>query len=147
MILKNKIQEITLDKKGIILNYKEREQKEILYSELNKIYITVNKTRPFYEFIIILISVCIATFSFLILQTNIILTLCLLIIFTTIVKMNTYKRYTLKICLKNGDIIKTKIPSKSKHETIDVVNDVKKEIYNYKIRKSNEGLLSYSVLI
>jgi hypothetical protein len=147
MILKNKIQEITLDKKGIILNYKEREQKEILYSELNEIYITVNKTRPFYEFIIILISVCIATFSFLILQTNIILTLCLLIIFTTIVKMNTYKRYALKICLKNGDIIKTKIPSKSKHETIDVVNDVKKEIYNYKIRKSNEGLLSYSVLI
>ena len=147
MILKNKIQEITLDKKGIILNYKEREQKEILYSELNEIYITVNKTRPFYEFVIILISVCIATFSFLILQTNIILTLCLLIIFTTIVKMNTYKRYALKICLKNGDIIKTKIPAKSKHETIDVVNDIKKEIYNYKIRKSNEGLLSYSVLI
>ena len=147
MILKNKIQEITLDKKGIILNYKEREQKEILYSELNEIYITVNKTRPFYEFVIILISVCIATFSFLILQTNIILTLCLLIIFTTIVKMNTYKRYALKICLKNGDIIKTKISAKSKHETIDVVNDVKKEIYNYKIRKSNEGILYYSVLI
>lgn len=145
MILKNKIEEITLDKKGIILSYKEREQKEILYSELNEIYITVNKIKPFSEFLIILISVSIATFSFLILQTNIILTLSLLIIFTTIVKMNTYKRYALKICLKNGDIIKKKITAKSKHETIDIVNDVKKEIYNYKIRKSSEGLLQYSV--
>lgn len=145
MILKNKIEEITLDKKGIILSSKERVQKEILYSELNEIYITVNKIKPVSEFVIILISVCIAIFSFLILQTNIILTLSLLIIFTTIVKMNTYKRYGLKICLKNGEIIEKKIPSKSKHETIDIVNDVKKEIYNYKMKKSNEGLLQYSV--
>ena len=145
MILKNKIEEITLDKKGIILSSKERVQKEILYSELNEIYITVNKIKPVSEFVIILISVCIAIFSFLILQTNIILTLSLLIIFTTIVKMNTYKRYALKICLKNGETIEKKIPAKTKHETIDIVNDVKKEIYNYKMKKSNEGLLQYSV--
>ena len=143
MILKNKIEEITLDKKGIILSYKERAQKEILYSELNEIYITVNKIKPFSEFLIILISICIATFSFLILQTNIILTLSLLIIFTIIVKTNTYKRYGLKICLKNGETIEKKILAKSKHETIDIVNDIKKEIYNYK--KNNEGLLQYSV--
>jgi hypothetical protein len=145
MILKNKIEEITLDQKGIILSYKERDQKEILYSELNEIYITVNKIKPFSEFLIILISISIATFSFLILQTNIILTLSLLIIFTIIVKTNTYKRYGLKICLKNGETIEKKILAKSKHETIDIVNDVKKEIYNYKIKKSNEGLLQYSV--
>jgi hypothetical protein len=145
MILKNKIEEITLDQKGIILSYKERDQKEILYSELNEIYITVNKIKPFSEFLIILISISIATFSFFILQTNIILTLSLLIIFTIIVKTNTYKRYGLKICLKNGETIEKKILAKSKHETIDIVNDVKKEIYNYKIKKSNEGPLQYSV--
>ena len=145
MILKNKIKEITLDEKGIILNYKERAQKEILYSELNEIYITVNKIKPFSEFLIILILICIAAFSFLILQTNIILTLSLLIIFTTIVKMNTYKRYGIKICLKNGNTIEKKILAKSKHETIDIVNDVKKEIYNYKIQKSNKGILQHSV--
>ncbi|MFE3869466.1 hypothetical protein ACFX5E_15485 [Flavobacterium sp. LS2P90] len=145
MIFKNKIEEITLDKKGLILSYKERAQKEILYSELNEIYITVNKTKPFTEFIIILISICIALFSFLLLKTNIILTLSVLIIFTIVVKMSTYKRYGLKICLKNGDTFEKKIPANSKHETIDIVNDVKKEIYNYKIKKSNEGLLQYSV--
>lgn len=145
MILKNKIEEITLDKKGIILSYKESEQKEILYSELNEIFITVNKIKPFSEFLIILMSVCIASFSILILQTNIILALSLLIIFVTVVKMNTYKRYALKICLKNGETIEKKIPAKSKHETIDIVNDVKKEIYNYKIKKSNEVIIQYSV--
>jgi putative lipoic acid-binding regulatory protein len=144
MILKNKIEEITLNKKGIILSYKEREQTEILYSELNEIYITVNKIKPFSEFFI-LIAVCIASFSILILQTNIILVLSLLIIFITSVKMNTYKRYGLKICLKNGETIEKKIEAKSKHEIIDIVNDVKKEIYNYKIKKSNEGIIQYSV--
>jgi hypothetical protein len=145
MILKNKIAEITSDKKGIILSYKEKGQTEILYSELNEIYITVNKIKPLSEFLIILIAVCIASFSILILQTNIILVLSLLIIFITSVKMNTYKRYGLKICLKNGETIEKKIEAKSKHEIIDIVNEVKKEIYNYKIKKSNEGIIQYSV--
>jgi hypothetical protein len=145
MLLKNKIKEITLDRKGIILSYKERAQKKILYSELNEIYITVNKTKPFSKFIIISISVCIATICFFFLQTNIILTLSILIIFTIVVKMSSYNRYGLKICLKSGESIEKKIEAKSKHEIIDIVNDVKKEIYNYKIKKSNEKILEYSV--
>jgi hypothetical protein len=59
--------------------------------------------------------------------------------------MNSYKRYGLKICLKNGETIENKIPTKSKHETIDIVNDVRKEVYNYKIKKSNEEALHFSV--
>ncbi|MFE3872661.1 hypothetical protein ACFX5F_15670 [Flavobacterium sp. ZS1P70] len=145
MIFKNKLEEITLDKEGMILNCKERAQKEILFSELNEIYITVNKRKPFSEFLIILISVCIASFSFLFLQTNIVLTLSVLLIFTIVVRMSTYNRYGVKICLKNGEIIEKKIEAKSKHEIIDIVNDVKKEIYNYKIKKSNEELIQFSV--
>ncbi|MFE3849470.1 hypothetical protein ACFX5D_16040 [Flavobacterium sp. LB3P45] len=132
MIFKNKLEEITLDKEGMILNCKERAQKEILFSELNEIYITVNKRKPFSEFLIILISVCIASFSFLFLQTNIMITLSVLLIFTLVVRMSIYNRYGVKICLKNGEIIEKKIEAKSKHEIIDIVNDVKKEIYNYK---------------
>ena len=145
MIYKNKIKNITLDKKGITLKYKEILQKEILYSELDEIYITVNKTKPFSVFILLMISLIAAVFSILVLQTNIILTLSLLIIFTVVLKMNTFKKYGLKICLKNGEIIETRIVAKSKHETIDTVNQIKKEIYNYKIEKSNEELLNYSL--
>lgn len=145
MIYKNKIKNITLDKKGITLKYKEILQKEILYSELDEIYITVNKTKPFSVFILLMISLIAAVFSILVLQTNIILTLSLLIIFTVVLKMNTFKKYGLKICLKNGEIIETRIIAKSKHETIDTVNQIKKEIYNYKIEKSNEELLNYSL--
>ena len=145
MIFINKLEEITLDKEGIILNCKERAQKEILFSELNEIYITVNKRKPFSEIIIILMSVCIASFSILFLQTNIILTLSVLLIFIIVVRMSTYNRYGVKICLRNGETIEKKIEAKSKHEIIDIVNDVKKEIYNYKIKKSNEELIQFSV--
>ena len=144
MIFKNKLEEITLDRDGMILNCKERAQKEILFSELNEIYITVNKRKPFSEFLIILMSVCIASFSFLFLQTNIMITIAVLLIFTLVVRMSIYNRYGVKICLKNGEIIEKKIEAKSKHEIIDIVNDVKKEIYNYKIKKSNEELIEFS---
>ena len=130
MIFKNKLEEITLDRDGMILNCKERAQKEILFSELNEIYITVNKRKPFSEFLIILMSVCIASFSFLFLQTNIMITIAVLLIFTLVVRMSIYNRYGVKICLKNGEIIEKKIEAKSKHEIIDIVNDVKKEIYD-----------------
>jgi hypothetical protein len=38
--------------------------------------------------------------------------------------MNDYKSYSIKIRLKNGEIIEEKIQTKSKLETIDIVNDV-----------------------
>ena len=55
--------------------------------------------------------------------------------------MNDYKRYGLKIRLKNGVVFEKKIDNKSKHETIDFVNDIRKEIYDCKIKKSNEALI------
>jgi hypothetical protein len=145
MLYKNKIENITLEKKGITLTYKELPQREILYSELDEIYITINKTEPFFKLIIILTSLCIAAFSYLILQTNIILILALLMVISIVVKMNTHKSYGLKIILKNRDVFEKKINAKSKHETIDIINDIRKEIYNYKIKKSNEELLQFSV--
>ena len=55
--------------------------------------------------------------------------------------MNDYKSYGLKIRLKNGAIFEKRVDIKSKHETIDFVNDIRKEIYDYKIKKSNEALI------
>lgn len=145
MNFKNNIEEITINKKGIILIYKESDQKEILYSDLDEIYITVNKIRPFSEFVLFLISIAVAIFSILIFQTNIILTLSLIIVITIVLKMNTHRRYGLKIVLRNGEIFEKKIQARLKHEKIDIVNEVKKEIYNYKIKKNNERLLHYSL--
>lgn len=143
MILKNKLEDISLDETGIIITSKKNKSKKILFSDLDGIYITVKKTKPLYESALIAISVCIASYSYFILQTNIILTLSLLLLLSFFIKMSTFKRYGVKICLRGGEYMEMQIPANSKHVTIDIVNDIRKEIYNYKIKKSNESVLAY----
>lgn len=145
MIINTKFKKITLVKNGLILDYKSKPKKEISFSELDEIYITVNKIKPIYSLLIILLSIGIAAFSFLYLQTDIILLIAFLIVITIIFKMNDYKSYGLKIRLKNGETFEKKVPVKSKHEMIAIVNDAPKEIYNYKIKNSNEVLHQFSV--
>lgn len=133
MFLNNKFEKIVITKKGIMLSNKSNKKKEILFSELDKIYITINKIPKIYEVLFVLFSIGIAVFSLLYQQPHIILPISFLIIVAVIKKMNTYKIYRLKICLKNGTFFKKHIPLKLKYESIDLINDVKKELYNYKI--------------
>ena len=144
MILTNNFRKLTLDKNGILLILKAQEKKEILFSDLEQIYITVNKMKTIYEVLILLSATGIATFLYINFQIDLILIIAFLVVIAIILKKNDYKSYSLKLRLKNGEIFENKVQSKSKHETIDIVNEVRKEIYNIKIEKSNEALISAS---
>jgi len=132
----NKFQEIAIAKNGMILISKANTEKEILFSELDKIYISVYKIPPIYDFLFIVFSLGLVIFSLLYLPLILFSIIFLLIIITVILKMNNYKSYQLKIKLKNGGLIKKQVPLKLKYEMIDAVNKVRKEIYNYKIKES-----------
>ena len=136
MIFTNNFKKISLIESGIILTYKSKNTKEILFSELDKTHIKINKIKPAYGLIIILLSLCLEVLSYMYLQINIILLITLFLILLIILKMNDYKSYSIKIRLKNGEIIEEKIQTKLKLETIDIVNDVQKAIFNYKIKNS-----------
>lgn len=142
MIFTNNFRKLTLNKKGILIILNTKEKKEILFSDLDQIYITINKMKTIYEVLILLSAITIATFLYLNLQIDSILIIAFLVAIVIILIKNDYKSYSLKLSLKNGEIFENKVQSKSKHETIDIVNEVRKEIYNYKIKKSNEALLS-----
>lgn len=145
MIFATKFERITLVKNGLILDYKSKQKKEILFSELDKIYITVKNMKIIYELSIILLSMGIAALSYFYLQTDIILLIAFLIVIAIVLKMNDFKSYGLKIRLKTGTTFEKKVPAKSKHETIDLVHDVRKGIYNYKTKNSSEVLLEFSL--
>ena len=136
--------EITVAEHGIILNKKGRTKKEILFSELDQIYITVNKMKTSNKLLIILLLLFFGLFSYFYLQVDIPIILAYLVVILLILKTNKFRRYTLKIRLKNGKTFKKEVQLKSKQETIDIVTEVRKEIYNSKIKKSNEALISVS---
>ena len=105
---------------------------------------TVNKMKTIYEVIILLSATGIAAFHYFYFQIDLILIIAFLVFIAIILKKNDYKSYSLKLRLKNGEIFENKVQSKSKHETIDMVNEVRKEIYNIKMKKSNEAIISVS---
>ena len=120
----NNFKKITLAEQEIILTYKFKKTKQILFSELDQTHIKINKIKPVYKLIFIFILLFLSVLSYLYLQINVILLTTIFLIILTIIKMNDYKSYTIKIRLKNGEIIEEKIQTKSKLETIDIVNDV-----------------------
>ena len=135
MISKNKFTKVTLVKNGLIL-ISEKNKKEIPISEVDKVYITVDKLSPIYTFCYILLSIVFILFSIWYLSLDMILIVPSLLVILVSTKLNNYKSYGLKICLKNGDYFKQQVPSELKYDTIELVNCIRKEIYAFKIEKS-----------
>lgn len=135
MISKNKFTKVTLVKNGLIL-ISEKNKKEIPISEVDKVYITVDKLSPIYTFSYILLSIAFILFSIWYLSLEMILIVPSLLVILVSIKLNNYKSYGLVICLKNGDYFKQQVPSELKYDTIELVNCIRKEIYAFKIEKS-----------
>jgi hypothetical protein len=138
IIFKNKFKEITLAEHGIILNKRGKIKKEILFSELDQIYISVNKMKLSNKFLIILVLLFSGLFSHLYLQVDIPIILAYLTVIIFILKMNKFRNYTLQIRLKNGKTFEKKIAEKLKKEAIDLINEIRKEIYDSKIKNSTK---------
>lgn len=141
IIFKNKFKEITLAEHGIILNKRGKIKKEILFSELDQIYISVNKMKLRDKFLIILVLLFSGLFSHLYLQVDIPIILAYFTVIIFILKMNKFRNYTLQIRLKNGTAFEKKIAVKLKQEAIDLINEIRKEIYDSKIKNSTKILI------
>ncbi len=136
MYSNKKIQEITIGKDRLHVWYKANAKKEILFSDLNGIYLIPNKINQMYAFLSILLALSIATSSFLYLQLEPTLFISFVMLTVIIIKMNNYKKYNMKIKLKDGSSIEKQVPIKAKNGTIDFVNDVRKRIYDDKIENN-----------
>jgi hypothetical protein len=134
MIFRNTFKEVSLIKDNLTLILKSNKQTIIPISELDKVYLTMDKIAPIYTISYVLISLLILLVLLWKLLNNpfMILTLITIIIIVGI-KLINHKSYGLEICLKNGDYFKKRIPAESKYDTIDVINTIRKEIYTYAI--------------
>lgn len=127
----NNFNDISLADKGIILGLKSNEQKEIPFSEIDRISIEVLRTPVIYVVIFAILNTSIVLFSLWIYGFDLVIISPLLLIVLGIVKLNNYKRYFLRINLKTGNSIIQRIPLKLKHKTINTVNKIRKEFFYY----------------
>ncbi|MFV8371196.1 hypothetical protein [Flavobacterium sp. LB2P6] len=142
MISKNRFTKVTMGSNGLII-ITTKDKKEISISELDRVYITVDKIAPIYTFSYILLSIAFILFSLWYLPFDMILIAPSLLIIAAGIKLREYKSYGLKICLKNGNYFKKQFPSELKYDTIEMVNCIRKEIFAFNIEKGKNIILHY----
>jgi hypothetical protein len=125
----NNFKKITIGEKGVILKFKNKEQKEIPFSEINKIYIKVKKTPVLFLVLFVAVSLSVVLLSFWVFGFRLVLFSPLFLILVGVIKLNNYKRYVLKIKLKTGNPIIQPIPLKLKYKTIDDITKIRKAIF------------------
>ena len=113
----NNLKKITIGEKSLILMFKSKEPKEISFSEINKIYIKIKKVPLLYIVLFVGVSLSVVLSSLWIFGFNWILFSPLFLIVVGVIKLTSYKRYILKIKLKNGSSVIQPIPLKLKHKT------------------------------
>lgn len=125
----NNLKKITIGEKEMILKFKSKESKEISFSEINKIYIKVKKVPLKYIMLFVGVSLSVILFSLWIFGFKWILFSPILLILVGVIKLNSYKRYVLKIKLKNGSSVLQPIPLKLKYKTIEDIKKVRKAVF------------------
>ena len=125
----NNFKKITIGEKEVILNFKSEEPKEISFSEINKIYIKVKKVPLKYIILFVSVSLGAVLCSLWIFGFKWILFSPIFLILVGVIKLNSYRRYVLKIKLKNGSLVKQPIPLKLKYKTIEDIKIVRKAVF------------------
>ena len=136
MLTKNELHKVQLAGAGIVLQFKSGKQENILFSELHKIYLDVERGPGRLDLLMILVLFAGFLVITMILQIEIeiLLLILLLVSFMTLKTLLNYKRYLLKITLCNGEIYSKRIPKSLKYETLDIINAVHKKKFYYKTR-------------
>jgi hypothetical protein len=125
---------LTLAEYGIVLQYKKKKVGEISYSELDKIYIKVYKLKPIYGFLLVLFPMLFAFLCFEYIHLNIEMSVALLPVIPTIVKINRikkFKRFGLVIALKDSSVFRKHVSKNLKSDTVELIKEVKRKRLNY----------------
>lgn len=126
---------LKIDEKRLILINKKEEEFGILFSELDKIYIKRCQLSFFLKVGITLTSLFIISVLSKYLLIEIVLFASLFFVIPLLLWMNNYKWYQLNLRLIDGTFYSTTF-YKKKQEQINLVNVVKKEIYDNHIRSN-----------
>lgn len=146
MILNKRFTKIDISSDNLVLGHTNNSNTEILFSDLDKIYIKQYKVPTIFEIILILFVFCIGMIFYLNNYIDAIELFPITLIFiAAIVKMINYKSYDLKVYLKNGNFYIKQIQSKNKYETIDFIHEVRKEITSHEMKNQELFLPNLSL--
>lgn len=124
----SKFKKISISENGMILKYQDKASKEILYSDIYKIYIKVKKVPLLYIVLFVCLSLSIVVFLVWIYGFSLFVLSPSFLILVGVILLKRYKKYILKIKLNDGYFITEPIPLELKYKTIEVIIKVRKAV-------------------
>ncbi len=131
MTINTKFSNIAIVEQGVVLQYRKNGAREIPFSEIENIYIKVYKLRPVCELGFIVLPFFLIFLSVQYLALEKVMFLGLSTIIPVFVKINNYKSYGLRICLKDGTVFRKKVGLNVKHDHICIVNAVRRKLLKH----------------
>lgn len=132
-----KIDRLTLSQTGLILIRKKQETNSISFSEIEKIYIKKNKLNPLIKIgmLSFLLSTALASIFFWSME-KVLFSLFLYLPILTWIK--NYKTYRLQVLDLSNTLFSKQFYTINKQEHIDLVNTIRKEIFEKKTSNSSD---------
>lgn len=127
MNINTKFNNIAIVEQGLILRYRKKEDREISFSEIENIYIKVNKLKPVYELGLILFPFLLIYLSVQYLTLEKVIFVGFSAVIPIFIKINNHKNYWIFVYLKNGSVFRKKVSSKTKEEYVSIVSAVRKK--------------------
>ena len=124
---------LKVEEDKLIVSGKRRESSEILFSEIEMIYVSAKKCPLLINLISLFFLIVFIISCALYLSLHLLLLIVPIVLLVFTLKTIYYNGYELKIRLKNQSIYKTKVPLKLKNEAISKVNEIRKKVYDYQI--------------
>lgn len=124
------LNKVSLNKEVITLFFKHHDQRKLLISEIDKVYIKVYKAPKAYT-VLLSVPILILLYDF---YFTILVSLIAITTATIIIKRK--KTYEFRISLKNGESFKKHYKKESKQEYIEITKRIRKEIFLYKIAQN-----------
>jgi hypothetical protein len=131
----NQFNTLSLVENGLILNKEKKGEKDISFSELDKIYIKKKKLHPKIELFIICLPFLL---TYLILQYapfEMLIIASAFTFFPVFIAVHKYKWYVLKLHLKDGTSFNKRVSIHLKSESVRIINVVNNEHSYYKANR------------
>jgi hypothetical protein len=128
---KTKFDSLTFSNDGLVLKYKNNEEIEIPFANLDKIYIKRHNLNPFLELMGISIPFVFVFMAINYLPLDLMILVSIISILTVFVGVINYKWYRLYVRLKDGTSFRKKISFELKTEHFTIIEKVRREYIYY----------------
>lgn len=127
----SKFDRLTFSNNGLLLKYRNKQEIEIPFEKLEKVYIKKYKLNPFIEFLCISVPFLFVYIAIQYLTFNLMIVVIIITAIPVLINIVNYKWYRFIVHLKDGTSFSKRVCIHNKSENVNILNKIQKECLSY----------------